>query len=538
MLDLLAGNPLLVLFLVVSAGWVVGQVRVGGFALDVAAVLFVGLFVGAVNERLALPSVLGALGLVLFVYTVGIASGPAFVRAAAHRSGVAAIAGTVVLIGLVATAAALIVKSTAPGLGIATMAGMFAGATTNTPALATVLAAPLAATDAANQGGGASVGYALAYPTGVLVPLILTWWLTRGARRTRAARADSAEPMSHRPERGTVRVTAEHPGTLADLARNVHGVIVTRVRREGAVLAGDPSLVLETDDLVVLVGERVQIDRATLLLGEESMVHPEHDRSQLAQRVVVVSSLSIAERTIGELDLQRRFNTVVSRVRRGDVEIVATDDLVLELADRLKLVAPREQLPAVAKFFGDSYRSLRHLDLFSLSLGLSAGLLLGVARLPLPGDASLTLGAAGGPLIVGLVLGVVGRTGKLVWQLPHGTNLALRQLGAALFLAVVGTNAGTAFRGAISSPDGLLIVACGVAVTALLSLSAFVLARLLLRVDVDHAVGMVAALHTQPAVLAYADEQADDEDAVSAGYALLMPAAMITKIIAAQLLLR
>jgi putative transport protein len=538
MLDLLADNPLLVLFAVVSAGWALGQVRIAGFSLGVAAVLFAGLAVGAVDDSLGLPSVIGGLGLVLFVYTVGLASGRGFLHAAIHRRGMGANLAAALLVALVAVLAELLGRLPGLDAGSATMAGTFAGAVTNTPALAAITASPLGQDAAAQAGGGATVGYALAYPLGVLVPLVATWWLLRGDRRARAAGRAGPEPMQHRLERATVRVTAADPGTLGDLAARLHQLVVSRVRRGDEPLIADPQLELHRGDLLVVVGEHHDVEAAVAMLGERSPLHPEYDRAVLTQRVVVVSSPDVAGRTLGELHLQRRYQAVASRVRRGDVEHAASDDLVLELGDRIKVVAPREHLPEVATRVGDSYRSLRHLDLLTLSLGLAVGLLLGAATVPLPGGGSLTLGAAGGPLVAGIVFGIIGRTGPLVWQLPHGTNLALRQLGAALFLAVVGTRAGSDFAETIVTPVGSTLLGIGLLLTVALTVGSVVLAQLVLRAEPRAAAGMLAALHTQPAVLAYAGEQSEDEEQVALGYALLLPVAMLTKIVAAQLLLR
>ncbi len=401
-----------------------------------------------------------------------------------------------------------------------------------------MVANPLVHEPGASLGGGATVGYALTYPIGVLVPLLATWWLLRGDRRERARSGTNSEPMRHRLTRATVRVTAAEPGTLGELAVAGHELVVSRVRRGDESLVASPALMLRHGDLVVVVGERDAVEDAVARLGERSTTHPEYDRAWLTQRVMVVSNPEVAGRALGDLHLQRRFSAVASRVRRGDVEHAAAHDLVLELGDRVKVVAPREQLPNVATFLGDSYRALRSLDLLTLSLGMAVGLLAGAVTLPLPGIGALSLGAAGGPLVAGIVFGVIGRSGPLTWQLPHGTNLALRQFGSALFLATVGTGAGTAFAETIGTPAGALLVAGGTLLSLLMTIGGIVLARTLLHADDRSAAGMLAALHTQPAVLAYASEQSEDEEQVALGYALLLPAAMLAKIVAAQLLLR
>lgn len=218
--------------------------------------------------------------------------------------------------------------------------------------------------------------------------------------------------------------------------------------------------------------------------------------------------------------------------------MVATPDLVLELGDRVRVVAPPERLGEIARFFGDSYRELRELDVLSFSVGIALGLLVGAIPIPLPGGGQFELGFAGGPLIVGLVLGALGRTGPLVWQLPHSANLTLRQLGTVLFLAGIGVNAGDAFGDTVLSRDALGVIAGAAVVAATASLVTALAGALVLHLPVTALTGIVSGMQTQPAVLAYASEQQEDDTEVNVGYATVVPLAMTLKIVLAPLLLR
>jgi putative transport protein len=218
--------------------------------------------------------------------------------------------------------------------------------------------------------------------------------------------------------------------------------------------------------------------------------------------------------------------------------MVAAPGLVLELGDRVRVVAPPSRMAEIAGFFGDSYRELRELDVLSFSVGVALGLLIGAIEIPLPGDATLSLGFAGGPLIVGLVLGAIGRTGPIVWQLPHSANLTLRQLGLVVFLAGIGVNAGDAFGNTILSRDALGVVAAAVVVAATASLVTVLIGTRVLRLPVLTLSGIVSGMQTQPAVLAYASEQTEDDTDVNVAYATVVPLAMILKIVLAPLLLR
>jgi len=253
-------------------------------------------------------------------------------------------------------------------------------------------------------------------------------------------------------------------------------------------------------------------------------------------RRVLVSSRKVAGRTVAQLELPRRFGAAVTRVRRGDVDLVAEPETVLELGDRVRVLAPRERLGTVSRFFGDSYRLIGEIDVLTLSIGVTAGMLLGLVPVPLPGGGTFELGFAGGPLVVALVLGAVGRTGPLVWQLPYTANLTLRQFGTVLFLAGIGVRSGQSFASTIATAEALRVAAAGIAVTGVSVAITLAVGRRLLRVPAATLAGIVAGTQTQPAVLAYAGAQVTDDRELNLGYATVYPLAVILKIVLAQLL--
>jgi putative transport protein len=264
----------------------------------------------------------------------------------------------------------------------------------------------------------------------------------------------------------------------------------------------------------------------------------ELEREELDFRRIVVSSRQVAGRTLGELDLPERLGGTVTRVRRGDVDMLAVPELALELGDRVRVVAPRAQMAAISSFFGDSYRALRELDVLSFSVGVALGLALGAVEVPLPGGGSFSLGFAGGPLLVGLVLGALGRTGPIVWQLPHSANLTLRQFGIVVFLAGVGVNSGQAFADTIASREALGVLATAIGVAAAGAAVTVVAGIALLRLPLATLAGVVAGMQTQPAVLASAAEREQSDTELNLGYVTVVPLAMITKIVLAPVLLR
>ena len=230
------------------------------------------------------------------------------------------------------------------------------------------------------------------------------------------------------------------------------------------------------------------------------------------------------------------FGAFVTRVRRGDQELLAHGSTTLQLGDRVRVVARPDQMHEVSTFFGDSYRALSEIDILTFMLGLALGLLLGMVAAPLARWRSIRLGFAGGPLVVALILGARERTGPLVWTLPYSANLTLRQLGLILFLAGIGTRSGYAFVATLRAGGGLPIVLAGTLLSVGIALLLLWIGYRLLRLPMGVVIGMLAGLQTQPAVLGFALEQADNE-APNIGYAAVYPIALIGKIILAQLLL-
>ncbi|MEU7875398.1 TrkA C-terminal domain-containing protein [Dactylosporangium sp. NPDC049140] len=526
--DSLSGNPLLTLFVVVGGGFLVGRVRIGGFSLGVAGVLFTGIALGALDARLKLPEIVYLLGLGLFVYTMGLSAGPGFVGSL-RRAGLrwnafalAAIAGVAVLV---------VALSWLLDLGRAKGAGFFTGVLTNTPALAGVVER----LDGGPDANLPVVAYSLAYPVSVLACLVGISVLQRAWGVDYAAEARAA----HLTEQPIHNATADvrRPVTVKDVVRATGGrALIGRVAHAGEVTVAEPDLRLCPGDRVTIVGERDAIADATAIVGEAAPERLDTDRSRLDVRRIFVSDPDLVGRRIKELDLARRFGATITRVRRGDTDSLADLNTVLELGDRVRVLAPPTRMKEISRYFGDSYKELGEVNIASLSLGLALGLLLGTVSLPLPGGGQLSLGFAGGPLVVGLLLGARRRIGPLVWQLPNNVNWSLRQMGLVLFLAGIGTRAGQSFVATVATGDGAKLVAAAFVVCLLVTVGVLWLGHRVLRWPMGVATGVLAAVCTQPATLGFAVEQADNELPERA-YAAVYPTAMIVKILLAQILL-
>ncbi|MFU8839487.1 MAG: TrkA C-terminal domain-containing protein [Nitriliruptoraceae bacterium] len=519
--DLLAGAPLVALFLVLAAGTLLGAVRVAGVSVGPAGALFAGLALSALLPGIAgaVPALLGTLGLTLFAYTIGLAGGPSFFAGLKRNARLIA-AAVAVLAGVAALAGGL---GRLLGLSSADTAGVFAGATTNTPALA-------AAVEASGS-NDAVVGYAIAYPYGV-VGLLLAVVAAQAWSRARPTAEDRepAQPAAYR----TLQVEADDLPSLAELADfNGAQLVFTRLCRNGREWTPDGHDRPEPADLLTVVGPAPVLEPFTQRVGREADDDLPLDRHQVDFQRVVLSNSRYAGTTIAGLDLDR-FDAVAGFVRRGDVDLVARPDLTVELGDRIRVVAPRDRLHEVVRELGGSERAAVVADPVGFSVGLLLGLAVGLIPIPLPGT-TLTLGTAAGPLLVGLVLGRLGRTGPVAWQLPYATNQALRQLGALLFLGVVGLGAGPDLLEALTSGRGLRLLLLGVVLTTGMAATVVVVARGM-QLGGPRTAGALAGVQGQPAILAFATERTDADDRVNLAYALLFPPTFVVKILAAQLL--
>lgn len=542
-IDLLAENSLLLLFITAAVGYAVGRIKIKGASLGVAAVLFVGLFIGSFSPDLKLPEFAFTFGLAVFVYTIGLSTGAGFF-ASFRRGGLRD--NAFIIFMLLLAAGLTVVVDLVFALKATVAAGVFAGSLTNTPALAGVLEAirSSAPADVVEQMlAEPVVGYSVTYPVGVLGPIFAILLMSRLWKidyRQEAGKLRSLRLV----EQEIYNVTAEvrQPGatavTLRELVlRNKWEVVFGRILRDGETQLADGDTVLQQGDLVSIIGQPEQVDAIVAALGAPSAQHLELDRTQYDFRRIFVSNPTLVGRRLSDLNLPQKYDAIVTRIRRGDVDFIAGGDTVLELGDRVRVVANRERMKDVSDLFGDSYKHLSEVDLLSFGLGMSLGLLLGMIPIPLPGGVTFTLGSAGGPLVVALILGAIRRTGPVVWTIPYSANLTLRQTGLIMLLASVGLRSGYVFVSTFAAGGGLAIFLAGAIVSVATALITLFVGYKLLKRPFGMLAGMVASLFTQPAVLGFSLEQARDESP-NVGYALVYPVSMIGKIIIAQLLLR
>ena len=534
MIELLQANPLLLLFIVVAVGYLLGQIRIGGNSMGVAAVLFVGLAFGALDPGLQMPQIVLDLGLVLFVYTIGLANGPGFFSKF-RREGLREV---LFIVGIMMLPALLLLGiHLALDLAPATTVGIFTGLSNNTPALASVLDLIGPGNDTAAS--AAVVGFSVVYPLGVLgrmlvLAMVLRRWPVDFAAE--AHRLRHQYPIARDLQYRTIDITkSEMMGRPLRQLRREHewDVLFGRLYRGSEISLISNATQFQPGDKIVIAGTAEAMDEVETAVGQRAAEVLQHDHAVYTSRRLFVSNPDIAGKPLSALNLREDHGAIVSHVRRGDVELLARGDTVLEWGDRIRVLAPREEIPQMVELFGDSYAQLSHVNLMTVGLGIAVGWLIGLIPITLPGGITFQLGLAGGPLLVALVLGALRRTGPILWKMPYSANLTLRQFGLILLLAAVGVRSGSAFLRAFTSGEGWLIFGLGLGLIVITTLLALWVGYKLLHIPFSLLLGMISP---QPAVLDFAEDQAQNP-LPGIGYTLMFPFAIIINVILAQVLL-
>lgn len=534
----LTATPLALLTLIIASGHAIGEIRLpGNFRFGVAAILFVGLGFGfwLPQSGHAIPELIQTLGLTIFVYCVGLEAGPGFFRSL----GKTGLRVNLIVAGCIVTIALLIAGCIRiPFAGRERLVGLLCGLMNNTPALAAATDTVRRTTGDASLVDQVVVGYGIAYPFSLVTLLLLYHFLCRKAFGPAAS-----APPQHIPVNAadTLKVLKLPPGRDHWLPAEITastGLLLSRVfhtEQEAAVIQPDTRIHLNAR--LVVIGTPAQLQAGAALLGRFSDGTFETRHKGFSVHRYVVSNPDLSDHSVGEVaDHLATLNAVLTRLRRGDVELSVNRDIRLLPGDRVRVVAQAGHEDAIQSYLGDSLHALSSQGSLTFVLGIFLGLLLGSIPIPIPGlSTPLKLGAAGGPLIIALVLGCLGRTRRLVWHLPLSNNLVLRNLGLALFFAVVGCRAGGGLS-AVFNREGLLLVLLACVLVLLFHGLLWGLLRLSGERDLASFLGFSAGMQTQPASLAFASSRIPG-DTVPISYAMVFPLALVLKIILAQVLL-
>lgn len=511
-------NPLLLVCLAIGCGALLGRISIKQVSLGVAGVLFAGVIWGYIEPSVKPPDVLATFGLALFVYAIGLSSSDFLFDTWAHGG------WRFLLIPPVAIGAAFGIDVCAAQflhIPASTASGVFAGALTNTPSLAA------ATTALGSKGAEATLGYAIAYPLGVLIPiLILSWPFRREAPDVADKLESSAILVEHVNDPGeAIAGLLERYSLSVRFARCVRG-------EEQFALSGNS--VIKNGDIVTVVGLSGDVKASIEKLGSAYSGEILNDRSQLDYRRIFVSNPEVYGKSLRQIGIFRRFEGIVTRIKRGDRDFIPNADTTILPGDRMRVIAPRENLSAISEYIGDSYHEASEFNILTFGLGLAMGVALGTVDVTLPfGLGIFEIGPVAGCLIVALILGAVGRTGPLTWYLPYGASMSLRQLGLVVFLACAGIKAGGLLH---TAPLNISALALGACITLVSCLVTIVLTRILVGQSWPFIGGVVAGVQTQPAVLGFAVGRCGNEK-VESGYAAVYPLSMLLKIVFVQIFL-
>jgi putative transport protein len=531
------------LALVCVLGMALGSVKWKGIGLGTAGVLFAGIVVGHFSEAVDEHTLhfVKEFGLILFVFTIGLQLGPGFF-AALRQQGVKmnVLAAAITILG--AVSAPLI--GWVAGFDPAAVLGIFSGASTNTPSLGagtqTLSTLPGIAPDRLTL---PALAYAVTYPTAI-VGIIGTLVLLKQVFRIEPAReaAEFAARNQRKVEpllRRTLIVTNPNLDGLrldAIPGRIECGVTISRVRHGGETHAATDATIVRRDDLLSVIGTRAGLEQFERVVGQHSDEDLALADSTLTFRRVVVTDRDVIGKTVGELNLDDRFGVAVTRVTRADIEMSAVPGLRLQFGDQLQIVGSDADLHRAARAVGNSLKELNETHFIPFFIGIALGVALGTLPIAFPGlPQPIRLGLAGGPLIVALVLGRVGRIGRQVWHMPVNTNLAFREFGIALFFAAVGLGAGAKFFATVFSATGLQWLLAGACVTVPPLMLIGVLARVVWKMNFMDLSGLIAGSMTDPPALAFASNVAKS-DAPTVAYATVYPLTTLLRILSAQIL--
>ncbi|MCG3148888.1 MAG: Aspartate/alanine antiporter [Verrucomicrobiae bacterium] len=515
-------------FLIVAVGILLGNLQFRGLSLDVSAVIFAALVFG--HFGVTVPADFQKIGLVLFIYTVGLQAGPGFFESF-RKYGRQLIVLTIIMVGTGAVLTVVLARSLDidAKLGV----GLFAGALTSTPGLAAAIESaksPLA-----------SIGYGVAYPFGVIGVILFVRLLPRVLRvNLRQSETDyHRETRADFPEMSNQNFVVENANIAGKTIGQVGigtmtGATISRVMHAGSAITPTKDTPLQLGDLIKAVGTAKALENVRLLVG------PVTDRDiPLAQghevRWILVTRKEAVGRSLAELNLWALYGATVTRIRRSGIDIAPTGSSVLRFGDKLMVAGRQESMEQVAKILGNDNKRLSETDFLPIALGIVLGVVLGKLTLPVS-SFQLSLGMTGGVLVVGLLLSRLGKTGPIIWSMSGYANTLLRELGLLFFLASVGTEAGAHLVETLAG-SGLKLFAVGAVLTLLPMIVGAIVGHYFFRINFLTLLGVTTgAMTSTPGLVAVTP--LTESNAPAVGYATVYPAALVCMIIFSQIIAR
>lgn len=535
-------QAIVVLSLVTAAGLWLGKMHVWGISLGVTFVFFVGILAGHLGISLDadMLNYAESFGLVLFVYALGLQVGPGFFSSLRHGG----VKLNLLSLGVIFIGTAMtVLLSYGLSIPLPDMVGVLCGATTNTPALG---AAQQTLKQMGEPSSSAALGAAVAYPLGV-VGVILAILVIR---KILARPADMEEKETEDHNHPYIAAFQLHnPGvyhkTIKELALYSHTkFVISRLWRDGKVTIPTGSTELLENDRILVVTTEKDMPTLTLLFGEqenrdwnqEDIDWNSIDRNLVSEHIVVTQA-EINGKRLGSLHLRNTYDINISRVLRSGVQILATPDLILQLGDRLTVVGEKTAIKRVAGILGNSVSTLREPNLAAIFIGIVLGLILGSVPLSMPGISSpVKMGLAGGPIIVGILVGCFGPRLHMRTYTTRSANLMLRGIGLSLYLAGIGIDAGAHFFETVVRPEGAIWIGSGFLITVVPVLLMAVIAMRMCGMNFGSTCGMFCGSMANPMALNYVNDSFPGNDA-SVSYATVYPLGMFMRVVISQVVL-
>lgn len=530
-----------VISLICAVGLGLGKIKFAGISLGVAFVFFFGIAVGSLGLKVddQMLNYCETFGLVIFVYTLGLHVGPNFFGSFRHEGTSFNIWSLAVIILGTAMAIALTYIMKVP---MSDMIGILCGATTNTPALG---AGQQALQHVGVSGARAALATAVTYPLGVVGVIFAMIFIRKFFVKPSDLEVKSSSSDDHTFIGQFVVVNPAINGKyIADIAQGTHRkFIISRIWRGNEVIVPKGTTELKTNDNLLVATKKEEVPAMELLFGKrverdlnKEQVDWNHLDSKVESRVIVLSKSVLNGKRLGQLHLRDAYNVNVSRVLRSDIKLLATEDLVLRYGDRLTLVGQPEAIDHAEKFLGNSVKTLNEPNLAIIFLGMLLGLALGTIPFTLPGmDSPIHLGIAGGPIIMGILIGAFGPRFHFIAYATRSASLMLRKLGLALYLACLGLDAGKDFLATVMRPEGLLWIGLGFVLTVLPVIIVGVVALRMKKFDFGTICGILCGSMANPMALGYANDTVNGETS-NISYATVYPLGMFIRVIIAQVL--
>ena len=534
------------LALVAVIGLWIGHFKIKGVGLGIGGVLFGGILVAHFTTQYGIKldshtlHFVQEFGLILFVYTIGIQVGPGFF-ASLRQSGLTLNGLGILIVALSALVTILIYKFADIPLDVAL--GIYSGAVTNTPSLGAgqqILSELGMSQTTSNMG----MAYAMAYPFGIC-GILLSMWLIRLFFKIKV----DEEAANFEKESGHDKEALKSM-SLKVTNTNLNGihlieipgfddedVVCSRLKRGELVIVPKADTDVQLGDILHLVGNPEGLKKMHLIIGEEVDVPVASLSGEIRSERVVVTNEKVLGKKIRHLGIHQKYGVVISRLNRAGVELVPTAHTTLQFGDVLHMVGKTDILNQAISVIGNAKQKLLQVQMLPVFIGIGLGVLLGSIPFYIPGfPVALKLGLAGGPLVVALILARIGSIGKLYWFMPPSANLALREIGIVLFLAVVGLKSGGSFVDTLTNGSGLEWMSYGIFITLVPLMIVGVIARLYAKLNYLSLCGLLAGSMTDPPALAFANELKEGSGAASLSYATVYPLTMFLRIISPQLL--